>query len=523
MPFGSEYLLAWGGGEWFSDPEVSCFGLAGSGDRRCKLAGVRFLWCPVSILGFYFRRCMICACSRLRTWWYPRTYPRLSEQTDMPLLPFVRHVARCTAFAAALLGSGITAQAQTIGQVVFVDGFEIDATVLQDRTELETASLEALQSLLGSAPGANVPVVVTYIGKGHRVSDNVFEAAPNNAPPASTGDAIDGFSAFNPRTGNEFRIQLATADLNLVGTETSRQQRDLGAGPMGGPIPGDNPDVLPGRGKSWSNLSDDRTWLSSLTQGTSTWPWRAINEHNNRCSSTLIGPRHIVTAAHCLYNRASNSWSSNFAVTPRRAANNFNYGRSQIPSPGFTWFFTPWQWRQANPSGGSVQYDVGIMVLPDRLGDLTGWMGYATLDNTTLQNSVVYNRGFPWCNAVDSNNVARIDDVGDDPNSGLVCNDRHLYGDPSPCSIGSFQATDGQGWQRRFNHSCDASAGQSGSPLYLYFNGGGPRVIGVHTLSLCGKTAGDVPCQPTDARPLQATRFTPEYSNWISYFRNWKP
>ena len=26
-----------------------------------------------------------------------------------------------------------------------------------------------------------------------------------------------------------------------------------------------------------------------------------------------------------------------------------------------------------------------------------------------------------------------------------------------------------------------------------------------------------------DQRPLRATRFTPEYRAWISYFRNWKP
>lgn len=443
----------------------------------------------------------------------------------IPSAPGPRRRPRRACLVMLLAGLAAGAQAETIGTSLFLGDFEDRQPIVDDLAELEATSREALVALFGP-DGAHIDVQIDYIGKGRRTSEGpVYEPGGEVPPSGVPSDHAGGFSAFNPNTGNEFRIRIAEAELERIGVMVSATGLDQGAGALGQPVPPDNPDApIPGLApglKAWSNNTDNRTRLSSLTSATTTWPWRTIVHHSNTCSGTLVGPRHVVTAAHCIYNRNTNTWSTNFRIRPGRAGANWAYGESLMPSGAFAWYFTPWQWRQANPAGGTTQYDFGVMIIPDRLGDASGWMGYGFLGSASIQNALMYNRGHAACNFVLADGTPRIDDPGDDPASGLVCTPFHLYGDVNACSSGEFAATDPQGFSRLFNHSCDASAGHSGSPMYAYLSGG-PYVVGVHVVSLCGKTADDVPCTNADVRPLRATRITPEYRDWISYFRSWK-
>jgi hypothetical protein len=45
----------------------------------------------------------------------------------------------------------------------------------------------------------------------------------------------------------------------------------------------------------------------------------------------------------------------------------------------------------------------------------------------------------------------------------------------------------------------------------------------IHTTSTKCRFAGDPPCTSADTHPLVATRITPEYRSWISYFRSMFP
>ena len=152
--------------------------------------------------------------------------------------------------------------------------------------------------------------------------------------------------------------------------------------------------------------------------------------------------------------------------------------------------------------------------LPGRHG--SGDMGIAAvhfLDWLALAGQSLWNAGYPGCNTTLPDGTPRTDEPS-------PCSENHLYGDVGTCSPGTYTNEDGDGWNRSFRHRCDASGGQSGSPVYLNYNNQGWGVTGVHVNSLCSTTTSDT-CSASDAvRPLRATRLTPEYGGMISYFRN---
>lgn len=404
-----------------------------------------------------------------------------------------------------------------------------DSSVERDQAELERLTATLLSDLgLDSKH-----VTITYLGKGTAKATEVAGADIVGEEDFTKGDSepLSSMIAFNPNTLNEFEIEISADALDAAGRLATERGDDLGSNDRSEyadpedveySVPADEDEAR----YSWSDNSDNRVRLSKTTAevpgttGTTSWPWRTISRLTNGCSGTLIGPRHLVTAGHCIYTRATSSWNT-FSVVPGGAGSLQPYGNVAFPSSGFNWYFTPSGWRAANPSGGTRQYDFGIIVLPERIGEDTGWMGWWYAGESYLDSQTHWNRGYPSCNAFDSNGNARTDDPGD-AGSSVVCVANHLYGDNNDCDLGDFDKDDGQGYHRIFKHSCDASGGQSGSPVYHYHKGI-PVVAGVHTFSSCGQIASATACTSSDDRPLGATHITKEYSDTLAFFREWAP
>ena len=309
---------------------------------------------------------------------------------------------------------------------------------------------------------------------------------PDLARGANAGGATVALRVVDVRAGRQHRVQIDRAALAAI----SARARELGV--ERGSLPdaaGAPPDEVVSDG--WSDDDDSRT----LRTNTTTWPYRAIGtlfDGGGDCTGTRIGPRHVLTAAHCIYNRETSSWNTINFKPGRNGTTSAPYGSS-----GPHWYWVPDEY--ITLSSGINGYDIGLIILDAPVGN--GWIGYGAWSGGFLGDQDLWMRGYPRCNTTGS-------PVG--------CEPKTLWGDTQTCELGTFFDTDGDGWNRQIKTNCDGSAGQSGSSFYYYTSDGVPATIGVFSHHYC---LGGCPASEHSAWPNVITRITPTYLDVINYFR----
>jgi V8-like Glu-specific endopeptidase len=185
------------------------------------------------------------------------------------------------------------------------------------------------------------------------------------------------------------------------------------------------------------------------------FPWRCIGKIQtavSRSSGCMIGPRHVLTASHCV----------NWAADGSAGWITFSPGYYNGAGPWGTFYATKiysWMKNTGSLSDQETAFDYVVLVLNQRIGDTIGYYGGRNFDNSwvnTVSNWV--NAGYP----------------GD------------LTGTERPAYQNSVKITSKQDFN--FNghtgsvlgHFNDITAGMSGGPVFGTWAGDvGPRVVGV--------------------------------------------
>ena len=428
------------------------------------------------------------------------------------------------------------AQAQTAGRCLSNDPYNLDglAAVISSNTP-------------PSAPiTINQHMTVQFVrsaSMGDGGEDTSQQGKPltgNPAPvelPANQARLDNGpLRIYNTRTGFEYRVTMSSTMLESIAACHEKQGLMEAGGPITlGMIEGQYPIHLPLVVQSanvttntvqapqelqgWSDNDDSRI----IRTPTTLWPWRTITQSSSwpdgeqsRCTMTLVGPRHLVTAAHCLVNFGTNQWKARKLIPARNGPDVAPYGVSRMtpnpPAGTEAWYIVPDQWLDPTTDSTDTeeyQWDIGMVLMIDRLGDQTGWMGYGAYNASDLETRELYNRGYPSCNS----------DYTERPAN---CQIARLYGDTELCEIGDFHHMGSNGWYREFSVNCDISRGHSGSAIYHYRYSPSkgkdvPVVVAVVSWHQC------FTCPDGDDYPNHVRRITPWARDSISWLREQFP
>ena len=198
------------------------------------------------------------------------------------------------------------------------------------------------------------------------------------------------------------------------------------------------------------------------------FPWSAIGRLNiaggGRCTAALIGPRHALTSAHCLYNPNRKRYRRPFEVRFLPAYQRQDY-RLQARAKSF---ITPEHYQYtARPQPLDAAFDWAIIELEKPLGEIAGYLGMRVLSAEQLRQAKKAGARFVI--------------------SGYRAKLGHVQSLQYGCKVLGFLRSKDKNepdaparLRDVLIHNCESTAGDSGGPL-LMMNKRGIQIVGVQS------------------------------------------
>ncbi|MFV0303205.1 MAG: trypsin-like serine peptidase [Paracoccus sp. (in: a-proteobacteria)] len=208
---------------------------------------------------------------------------------------------------------------------------------------------------------------------------------------------------------------------------------------------------------------DDRVRVETVTAP----PWRMIaklvitagNGAQYVGTGWFISPRTVMTAGHCLHSDRTGGWARSIEVIPAMDDRRRPFGSAVSRT-----FHSVSGWIRDQRE----EQDYGCIILPEsaRLGDRTGWFGFANLPDAALANLLVNTAGYPADKTVGTQwfNAGRITHVRAERIEYLI----DTFGGQSGSAVWRHDAETGQRHVVGIHNygGCDNKASRIGTELY---------------------------------------------------------